>query len=133
MSSGGPTWRRHRAITAPAFTEKNNRLVWKETIEVTQSLLDSWVDADKTVSTLGSDTMRLSLEVIGRAGFGERMEWPKAAGVEAMTSDNLAYGHTMSFTAALQDLVKYIFWIIAVPRWLLRELNTFIPTSQDTD
>ena len=121
VSSGGPTWRRHRAVTSPAFTEKNNQLVWKETLDVTQAVLASWtglgIDGNsKTITEVAGDTMRLSLEVIGRAGLGQKLEWPKAT--ESMQKE-LPAGHTMSFTNAVQVLLANMLYIMALPMWIL--------------
>lgn len=121
VSSGGATWRRHRAVTSPAFTEKNNQLVWKETLDVTQAVLASWTGVgpgggSKTITQVAGDTMRLSLEVIGRAGLGQRLEWPKAT--ESLQKE-LPAGHTMSFTNAVQVLLANMLYIMALPMWIL--------------
>jgi cytochrome P450 len=36
----GAEWKRHRKVAAPAFTEKNYRMVWSETVRIMQDLLD---------------------------------------------------------------------------------------------
>lgn len=123
VSSGGATWRRHRAVTSPAFTEKNNQLVWKETLEITQAVLESWTGIDpeggsRTIRSVAGDTMRLSLEVIGRAGLGQKLEWPKAT--ESM-HESLPEGHTMSFTTAVQFLLANMLYVMALPMWFLSE------------
>ena len=122
VSSGGATWRRHRAVTSPAFTEKNNQLVWKETLDVTQAVLASWTEvglegSSRTIRQVANDTMRLSLEVIGRAGLGQKLEWPKA--IESPHKE-LPPGHTMNFTTAVQLLLANMLYIMALPMWLLR-------------
>jgi hypothetical protein len=119
VSSGGATWRRHRSVTGPAFTEKNNQLVWKETLDITQNMLTSWTGSgygEKTVRTVAGDAMRLSLEVIGRAGLGQRIDWPQATPNEEIQR-SLPSGHKLTFTEALQFLLVHIFYIIAVPIW----------------
>jgi cytochrome P450 len=121
VSSGGATWRRHRAVTSPAFTEKNNQLVWKETLDVTQAVLASWTAVDpegrsRTIRSVAGDTMRLSLEIIGRAGLGQKLEWPKAT---ESPQKELPLGHTMSFTKAVQFLLANMLFIMALPMWFL--------------
>jgi len=121
VSSGGATWRRHRSVTGPAFTEKNNQLVWKETLDITQAMLYSWVGSGngvQTVRTVAGDAMRLSLEVIGRAGLGQRMEWSKVT-EEGDNKRVLPSGHKLTFSEALQFLLGHIFYVIAVPIWFL--------------
>jgi hypothetical protein len=123
VSSGGATWRRHRSVTGPAFTEKNNQLVWKETLDITQAILNSWLgsgNGEKTVQSLAKDAMRLSLEVIGRAGLGQRIEWPKATG-KGENKRLLPSGHKLNLTEALQFLLAHIFYVIAVPIWFLSQ------------
>jgi cytochrome P450 len=119
VSSGGAIWRRHRAVTSPAFTEKNNRLVWKETLDITQTMLASWVGNSKSIRELASDSMRLSLEVIGRAGLGQKLDWSTAG--EGATQHKIPHGHTMTFTAAVQYLLANMLWVMALPMWVLQK------------
>ncbi|KAH8816959.1 cytochrome P450 [Xylogone sp. PMI_703] len=116
VSSSGATWRRHRAIAGPAFSEKNNHLVWNETLEITQNVVNSWVSSGsglETITTVASDAMRLSLEVIGRAGLGQTIEWPKAGQIEETKKlENLPPGHELSFTEALQYVLRNIFLVM---------------------
>lgn len=131
-------WRRHRKLTSPPFTEKNNHLVWSETIERTQALVNSWVGKDgkgnKTVDRIMDDTMRLSLQVISRAGFGRKMEsLPEdqstdASGKYEMSGKiqnqkaEIEAGHTMSYTYALHCLLEHIVPVFVLPHWLLKNL-----------
>ena len=78
----GQRWRHHRKITSPPFSEKNNGLVWQETLNQTRAMVGSWFDGpqateSRTLSTIAEDAMRLSLHIISRAGFGVRLDWPK--------------------------------------------------------
>jgi len=123
VSSEGAIWRRHRKLTSPAFTEKNNRLVWKETLAPAQIVLASWLGSDgrgRTIRQVASDSMRLSLNVIGHAGLGQKMEWPKATeSAEVSGRENLPETHTMSFTYALQYLMHNLLYIMILPSWIL--------------
>jgi cytochrome P450 len=117
VSTTGEVWRHHRAATGPAFTEKNNQLVWEETLGITRALLDSWTGngpegGNKTIDSVAGDTMRLSLEVIGRAGLGQKSGWPNA-------TEALPTGHTMSFTAAVQYLLANMVPVVLFPKWFL--------------
>ena len=122
VSSEGAMWRRHRKLTSPAFTEKNNRLVWKETLAQTQAVLASWLGPNGmggTIRQVASDSMRLSLNVIGHAGLGQKMEWPKATEDRVSERENLPETHTMSFTSALQHLLHNLLYIMLLPKWIL--------------
>ena len=138
VTSEGETWRHHRKITSPPFTEKNNHLVWNETLEQCQAMVDSWFDGDtakiksKTIHTLSDDAMRLSLYVISRAGFGVHMKWPTNAahaaadatdGQESCApSSEIASGHTMSYTNALGSILHDVLWVLIIPPLLLSNL-----------
>jgi cytochrome P450 len=41
VASEGETWKRFRKISAPAFSDRNNRLVWDETVKIMNELFDS--------------------------------------------------------------------------------------------
>jgi hypothetical protein len=104
VTSEGRDWRRHRRITAPPFGEKNNRVVWQETLFQAGEMVRHWLEGKSNghledavkkqdtiapgdikeekkslgsqVAELSHDTMRLSLYVISRAGFDVRCDWP---------------------------------------------------------
>ncbi|KIJ53673.1 hypothetical protein M422DRAFT_154354, partial [Sphaerobolus stellatus SS14] len=42
VSTEGPEWKRHRRITAPTFSERNNKFVWDETLRVLDDMFDAW-------------------------------------------------------------------------------------------
>lgn len=142
VSAEGNQWRQHRKAISPPFTEKNNHLVWQETIDQSISMMGSWLgpdkQGDKTVDRVADDTMRLSLHVISRAGFGRKMEWPEGdENVKLDESyddqskiknetDAADEGHSMSYTYALHCLLDNIFFHFLFPKWLLRK----IPSSR---
>lgn len=108
----GKEWRRHRRITAPPFTENNNRLVWKESLFQAGQMVESWKQTSSKdvnghasgnanghtitekeekksvgaiVEGLGKDSMRMTLHIISRAGFDVRCLWP---GISAAREDD---------------------------------------------
>ncbi|KAG7004463.1 cytochrome P450 [Physcia stellaris] len=135
VTTEGQIWKAHRKITSPPFSEKNNHLVWAEAIFQAQSMIGSWMEGgtkSPTIATLGEDSMRLALHVISRAGFGRRMQWPKSEPnkvVGTTTSDiseaksvDIPEGHTMSYADTLSTLLKYMVWILLVPKFILKRL-----------
>lgn len=137
VTSEGQLWRHHRKITSPPFTEKNNHLVWAETLDQGQAMLNGWLggskDSAKTISTIAEDAMRLSLYVISRAGFGVRLQWP---GTEvqgnahsekgedgSISSSGVSGDHSMSYTDALGTCLHSIILILVTPRFLLSEYS----------
>ena len=137
LTTEGAAWRRHRKLLSPPFTERNNHLVWTETLDQTQAMLDSWLGKNRkghgTVERIMDDTMRLSLHIISRACFGRKLEWPtneKLLGDKPEVSADqskirneaaeAAEGHTMSFTYALHCLLDNIIWTFLVSHWILK-------------
>ncbi|MCJ1338703.1 hypothetical protein MMC09_003992 [Bachmanniomyces sp. S44760] len=142
VSTEGAMWRQHRKITSPPFTEKNNHLVWAESLHQAQAMTKSWLDNDEkrdvseTISTVAADAMRLSLHVISRAGFGVRLQWPgvddgqpsqndkEEAKVSEFSGDvpsiGMAPDHTMTYTDTLGTLLHSIIWVLLLPPFLLR-------------
>ncbi|TLD32304.1 cytochrome p450 [Venturia nashicola] len=136
----GTEWRRHRKVTAPQFNEKSNAVVWKESIFQAEEMAKSWQNGRSSkanghanekssslghlVSELSKDTMRLSLHVISRAGFGVRCLWPGDTDAEkvegSMDSNIIPQGHEMSYTNSLETLLHRILALILMPDWLLK-------------
>ncbi|EKM52723.1 uncharacterized protein PHACADRAFT_211944 [Phanerochaete carnosa HHB-10118-sp] len=77
VASEGEDWKRYRKIAAPAFSERNNRLVWEETVKIMADLFENVWGEQKaiTVDHAVDITLPIALLVIGVAGFGRRMTW----------------------------------------------------------
>ena len=121
VSSEGAQWRHHRKATGFAFTESTNRLVWKETLEQTGDMLDTWITREEMIPSVAPDTMRLSLHVMSRAALGQRMAWPKpSVGETASQNAGVTAGHTVHFTECLVFLLKNILYLMIFPHWILK-------------
>jgi cytochrome P450 len=126
VSSEGAAWRHHRKLTSPSFGEKNNQLVWKETLDQTKAMLESWVGPNgcgKTIDQVAGDTMQLSMNVISRAGLSQKLEWHKGSEDGENTRKNLPNGHTMSFTSSLECLLSNLLLVMLLPKWILSTCN----------
>lgn len=119
VSTEGAYWRHHRKITSPPFTEKNNHLVWVESLHQAQSMMTSLVGEGQNESgplkNVAAEAMRLSLHVISRAGFGVRLEWPHEE-----VNSQIPKGHTLTYKIALERLLENIIVVMLTPKWLLR-------------
>jgi cytochrome P450 len=131
VSSEGNEWRRHRKITGPPFSEKNNHLVWTETLHQTQNMLKQWMgdstDRSPVIDTTDEDAMRLSLHVITKSGFNLRLLWPGVeTPAENSASDALATefekGHKISFMEAIGTLLKNVILVLILPEFVLTML-----------
>lgn len=130
VSTEGSTWRQHRKVTAPSFSEKNNELVFTESLHHAQALLKLWTgdsgDESRTVRDPAADTMRFALYVISRAGFGVRVLWShEEHEQEATRQDEVLMGtkpppgHKLSYREALNSLLENIIWTQVFPKWFL--------------
>ncbi|KAK0239242.1 cytochrome P450 [Armillaria nabsnona] len=113
VASEGDTWKKYRKISAPAFSDRNNRLVWEESLNITRDLINTvWKDKDVVnVEHVISVTLPIALNVVGVAGFGRKMTW--------QADTVITPGHTMSFRDALQLVSSGIALKIIVPRWAM--------------
>ncbi|KAK4498145.1 hypothetical protein PRZ48_010801 [Zasmidium cellare] len=119
VSTEGANWRHHRKITSPPFTEKNNVLVWQESLRQAESMMAGWTTKETEVSspvwTVATEAMRLSLHVISRAGFGVGLFWP-----HEKSDTKIPPGHKMSYKSALETLLENLIIMILTPQWLLK-------------
>ena len=74
-----------------------------------------------TIEHVGTDTMRLSLHIISRAGFGVRLLWPHEEAEKRARGEEteLAPGHKMAYKDALEHLLENLVWVMLLPRWVL--------------
>ncbi|PBK85291.1 cytochrome P450 [Armillaria gallica] len=113
VASEGDTWRKYRKISAPAFSDRNNRLVWDESLKITEDLINTvWKNEDMVEVEHAVDvTLSIALKVISVAGFGRKMDWQ---------ADTVApEGHTMSFHDALNLASIGLVLKLSVSRWAM--------------
>ncbi|KAN0113944.1 Cytochrome P450 [Russula decolorans] len=112
VASEGDEWKKYRKIVAPAFSEKNNKLVWNEAIRIMMDLFDNvWGDRSEVVVDHCVDlTLPIALFVISAAGrFGRRVTW---------TTDLVVPpDHRMTFKDALHISSTNLLVKIALPDW----------------
>lgn len=120
VSTESSIWRHHRKITSVPFNEKNNALVFAESLRQAQAMLASWgrlpSGGTQTLRDLAADTMRVSLHVISRAGFGVRIQWPHD---DAKSDTSIPEGHTMTYQDALTGLLDHIILVLLMPKYLM--------------
>ncbi|KAH9172788.1 cytochrome P450 [Lactarius sanguifluus] len=114
IASEGEDWKRYRTIAAPAFSERNTRLVWDETIRIMFDLFDNvWGDSPEIVLDHCVDiTLPIALFVIGVAGFGRRVTWASDLSVPP--------GHQMPFKDALYIVSTNLILKMGVPNWAMK-------------
>ncbi|KPI44958.1 Secologanin synthase [Cyphellophora attinorum] len=97
----GEEWQKHRKVTAVAFNERNNTLVWQESVKQAKQMLSTWLSAD-IVETTVDDLNLLALHVLASAGFGTSYDFDSPLTMPASE-------HTMSYRDALTGIMKNIF------------------------
>jgi len=97
VSSEGDEWKKFRKLCAPAFSERNNQLVWDETAKIMLDLFENvWQNRDTiVVDHCLNVTLPVALQVIGIAGFGMKMTMTEQ-------HDTPPPGHQLNFLEALQ-------------------------------
>ncbi|KIM46888.1 hypothetical protein M413DRAFT_440460 [Hebeloma cylindrosporum] len=106
VGTEGAEWKRHRDIARSAFNEKNNNIVWEESIRI----VNEWFDAElagkadgETINLLPAFT-NVALLVIASAGFGRRTPWTAAS-----SDPELVSYHSMNFAMALKTTIHCLF------------------------
>ncbi|KUJ15990.1 cytochrome P450 monooxygenase-like protein [Mollisia scopiformis] len=83
----GPQWQRHRKITATCFNERNNELVWSESLAQAAGMVHYW-SSKRSVNSLANDSRTLSLHVMSSAAFGKSYAFQGAE--EVSTTNDLS-------------------------------------------
>ncbi|KAG8747684.1 hypothetical protein FRC11_012266, partial [Ceratobasidium sp. 423] len=106
----GDEWKRQRRIAAPAFSDKNNQLVWETAKGFSNQMINTWKDEEPTVVCDVSEdlSLPLSLCVIAKAGFGQDVFWG---------SDAVPLGHKLTFKDALSITSKTMHLPLILPNW----------------
>ncbi|KAF2740326.1 cytochrome P450 [Polyplosphaeria fusca] len=108
----GEEWNRHRKVSAATFTEKNNELVWRESLEQANEMLRFWVDrSPQPIRTIGDDVKTFTLNVLSGALFGKR--YPFEGRVESKRKDtdgrkNAAFRYRNSISTILEKIVPIL-------------------------
>ncbi|KIM22948.1 hypothetical protein M408DRAFT_332624 [Serendipita vermifera MAFF 305830] len=115
ITTEGETWRIHHKVVVKSFSEQNNKLVWKETVNTMMELFSMWEmegQGDEAhVSSISELTKSLTLMVIGSAAFGMKMTWKD--------DEVPPVGHTMTFRKTLQAINTGLVLRLALPNWIL--------------
>ncbi|KAH7338264.1 cytochrome P450 [Rhizoctonia solani] len=106
----GEEWKRQRRIAAPAFSDKNNRLVWDTAKQFIQQMIDGWESKKSIIiHDVNEDlSLPLSLGVIAKAGFGQDI---------SLGADFIPIGHQLTFKDALSTVSKTMHLPLMLPNW----------------
>lgn len=142
LTEEGVEWKRHRRIVAPAFSEKSNALVWRESLTQALSMMSFWSKlegngpANIVVKDTARETALMTLHVISGAGFGVKQIWDGESedllGIKVVPGFNtakLSGNHKLEFKDAINTLLHGMIWVAIFPLWLLSksQTHTLIP------
>jgi|TARA_R110002003_G_scaffold63_13_gene5882 cytochrome P450 len=139
VSTEGADWRMHRKLAAPSFGEKNNELVFTESLHHAKSLIGLWAGPEghgnQTVAEPSLGAMNFALYVISSAGFDVRVVWPheegkpiterRSEGKSMFVGSEIPTGHQMNYREALSELLHNIMWTIIMPQKYLSKLRCY--------
>ncbi|THH05032.1 hypothetical protein EW145_g5094 [Phellinidium pouzarii] len=123
VSTEGAEWRRHLAIAAPAFSDANYALTWKETLRVVHEWFSDEVDVNEVSGKIDvkAKMKQATLHVIAAAGFGMSTPWAAfqhlARAPDIMREVSTA-GSIFPFHTSLDLTIKRLLPQILVPRFL---------------
>ncbi|KAJ3966044.1 cytochrome P450 [Lentinula raphanica] len=113
VTSEGDDWKQYRKVAAPAFSDRNNKLIWDETVRIMLNLFDNvWESQESVVIDHAVDiTLPIALFVLGAAAFGRRISWEDDEGIPS--------NHQMTFKDAMHEVYMNCFIKIIFPNWAM--------------
>ncbi|GJJ12852.1 hypothetical protein Clacol_007097 [Clathrus columnatus] len=102
LTSEGEEWKHQRKLISPAFSEKNNRLVWEETMRVVQDMFNHWGPENEEIPVDHCLSITLPSPIKLKSGFGQKLPWSE-------DNMNAPFGHEITFKAALTIVSQWAF------------------------
>ena len=119
----GEESRLYRRITAPSFNEETHRLVWLESLQQTEAMLNTWSKRKEPIDALNKDTASLTLHVISCVCFARKIKWIGDQNLQ----DEVPQGHTLTYRDAIGSLLDNFGTIFVTPPLLLsKSLSIFL-------
>ncbi|KAF7913132.1 uncharacterized protein EAE98_011682 [Botrytis deweyae] len=101
-------WQAHRKMTTVTFTEKNNELVWEQSLAQAKGMLEYWTEqAKQPVRSTHLDTKNFTLNVLAAAMFNEVYPF-EGHEVEKLDShkNNKSYQYRESLSTILSSIIQ---------------------------
>jgi cytochrome P450 len=113
-------WQKHRKVTAITFTERNNELVWRESLAQSHAMLQYW---KKHKGDLTKDTKVFTLNVLAAALFNKNYPFQGATELKAEPEMNSgpkedAYNYRDSLSMILRFIIPiFVFGSEGLRAW----------------
>ncbi|TFK99503.1 cytochrome P450 [Pterulicium gracile] len=111
VAADGDTWRTHRKVMGPAFSNSLYEMVWEKTAEIYKDIVHSegWANRDVVETPVIQDvTFKLALLVLANCGFGFPFSW---------SSPPTTANGEMSVLEALSEMLKHQL-VLMIPKKL---------------
>ncbi|KAL6236140.1 hypothetical protein BDW75DRAFT_239493 [Aspergillus navahoensis] len=145
LTTEGPEWSYHHRYTAPAFNDKNNALVWAESIQQARQMTKYWEEqypcpsnpeSEFVLPDTREDILQLSLNIICSAGFGVKLPFKPAPRATADDAEDLfkdsvipSPGFRFTFRGVMEYMNRSMTSVFiansVLPRWFPRLLVPF--------
>ncbi|KAF9049306.1 cytochrome P450 [Hymenopellis radicata] len=114
LAAEGLLWKRYKKICAPAFSERNMKMVWDESLRTMNEFFDHIWSDDKddgiSVDNFRQQALQVTIRVIASAGFGMRLSWSDHSSVPA--------GHRLTMEETFEIVARDSFYKMIFPDWL---------------
>jgi len=113
-------WQKHRKVTAVTFTEKNNELVWRESLAQSNAMLQYWKEHK---GDLTKDTKVFTLNVLAAALFNKNYPFQGATEVKSESNKSSepredAYNYRDSLSVILRFIIPiFVFGSEGLRAW----------------
>ncbi|KAH8699443.1 cytochrome P450 monooxygenase-like protein [Phaeosphaeriaceae sp. PMI808] len=98
-------WQKHRKVTAITFTEKNNELVWQQSLSQARGMLNYWLER-QPINTTADDTKVFTLNVLAAAIFNKSYPFQGAAESKAnVNTQDDSYQYKDSLGKILANII----------------------------
>lgn len=110
-------WQKHRKVTAITFTERNNELVWRESLAQSQAMLAYWMK-HQPIMTLVIDTKVFTLNVLAAAIFNKNYPFEGIESRSLATPKDDSYRYRDSLSTILSSIVQiFVFGEEGLKAW----------------
>jgi cytochrome P450 len=112
-------WQKHRKVTGMTFTEKNNEIVWRESLAQSNAMRAYWME-HQPVKTIAEDTKVFTLNVLAAALFNKAYPFQGAADVTeaSISKDEDSYKYRESLSRILPYIIPiFVFGAKGLEAW----------------
>ncbi|RYN57290.1 hypothetical protein AA0114_g2654 [Alternaria tenuissima] len=101
-------WQRHRKMTGVTFTEKNNELVWRQSLSQTEGMLEFWTKRCKQpIRSTHQDTKVFTLNVLAAAMFDKVYPFEgKSEETKSKHEGDTSYMYRASLSTILGSIIQ---------------------------